>query len=144
MTELQTLDQRILDYEALKAQLASAKDTVTQLNQQLEQAEGDVISRLLDLAEQTGVEKTRVTVNGRNYAVTVKGYYHIPRERRDTAFPMLRSYGLGHLIQERVDDRALTGELNAIAEQNGGLLPAEYDDIGMTCYEKPRLSSTKA
>jgi histidyl-tRNA synthetase len=144
MSELQTIDRKIGNYEEIKSELASAKDVVSKLTEQLNAAEAEVITSLLDLAEQTGAEKTRVTVNGRNYSVTVKSYYHIPKERCDQAFPTLRAFGLGHLIQEKVDDRSLTNELNAIAEQNGGLLPAEYDDIGMTSYDKPRLSSTRA
>ena len=143
---LSDIGYKIGAYEHLRAKAEEMKEKLTELNKQLDTAEADVISCLLDIREQTGAENMRIEYEGRNYSVTAKNYYTIPKANRDAAFEQMRNLGMGDLIQERVDDRTLTKELEAVAEANDGLLPEEYVDLAdnLSTYTKNTLRRVKA
>ena len=143
---LSDIGYKIGAYEHLRAKAEEMKEKLTELNKQLDAAEADVISCLLDIREQTGAENMRIEYEGRNYSVTAKNYYTIPKANRDAAFEQMRNLGMGDLIQERVDDRTLTKELEAVAEANDGLLPEEYVDLAdnLSTYTKNTLRRVKA
>lgn len=142
---LSDIGYKIGEYEQLRAKAEEMKNKLTELNKQLDAAEADVISCLLDIREQTGAENMRIEYEGRNYSVTVKNYYSIPKANRDAAFEQMRNLGMGDLIQERVDDRTLTKELEAVAEANDGLLPEEYGGLAdnLSTYTKNTLRRVK-
>lgn len=138
------ISEKIKDLEFLAAQQADLKESIAALNKRVDAAEADVIAAIMDMEEENGVDDLRVTVNGRNYSVTTKEYFSIPKAQRDTAYPLLRDLGLGELITERVDDRSLSKELAVIMEDNGGELPPEYEGLGLTRYTKPTLRNVRA
>lgn len=143
---LHDIGYKIGEYEQLRAKAEEMKEKLSELNKRVDAAEADVISALLDIRDQTGAENMRIEYEGRNYSVTVKSYYSIPKDKRDEAFEQMRNLGMGDLIQERVDDRTLTKELEAVAEANDGLLPEEYGDLAdnLSTYTKNTLRRVKA
>lgn len=142
----EAIGMKIQLYESLREQADELKEQLSELNKQKDAAEADVISAILDAQEQTGVEGLRVNHEGRNYSVSVKQYYSIPKEKKDLAFICLRDLGMGDLIQEKVDDRTLTKELNTVFEENGCQFPEEYDNLFQCVgqYEKLTLRRVKA
>ena len=141
---LQTISEKVRDYEFLREQQADMKANLSALTERVDAAEAEVIRLILDQEEQTGVDGLRITVDNRNYSVSSKDYFSIPKAQRDTAYPLLRDLGHGDLIVERVDDRALTKELKEVMEDNGGVLPPGYEALGLTQYMKPALRNVKA
>lgn len=146
MSVSEAIGLKIQVYENLREAAENAKAALSEINKQLDAAEAEVISAILDMSEQTGVEDMRVGYEGRNYSVTVKNYYSIPKPRRDAAFEEMRNLGMGDLIQEKVDDRTLTKELEAAREESGGELPEEYEGLAemLTQYTKTTLRRVKA
>jgi hypothetical protein len=140
------IGSKIDRYEALRAQAESLKAELEEVNKQRDAAEAEVISAILDMSEQTGVEDMRVSYDGRNYSVTTKNYYSIPKPRRDAAFEEMRNLGMGDLIQEKVDDRTLTKELEAAMEEGGGELGGDYEPLleMLSQYTKTTLRRVKA
>ena len=142
---MDAIGARIGRYEALREQAEELKAQLEELNKQKDAAEAEVISAILDKQEECGTD-LRVSYEGRNYSVAVKNYYAIPRANRDAAFSALRGLGLGDLIQEKVDDRTLTKELETAREEAGGTLPGDYDELLelTTQYPKTTLRRVKA
>ena len=140
------IGMKIQVYESLREAVDAAKAALSELNKQLDAAEADVIAAILDAQEQTGVEGLRVGYEGRNYSVTVKNYYTIPKPKRDAAFEVMRNLGMGDLIQEKVDDRTLTKELESVFEENGCTYPEEYGPLfeNLSSYSKSALRRVKA
>lgn len=143
---IDAIGAKIEAYEQLRERAEQLKDDLTELNKQKDAAEAEVIAAILDAQEQTGVGGMRVEYNGRKYAVTVKNYYTIPKANRDDVLEMMRLLGMGDLIQERVDDRTLTNELEAATEENGGELPDMYSELvdSLAGYSKSTLRRVKA
>ena len=140
------IGMKIQVYESLREAVDSAKAALSELNKQLDAAEAEVITAILDAQEQTGVEGLRVNYDARSYSVTVKNYYTIPKPKRDEAFEMMRNLGMGDLIQEKVDDRTLTKELESVFEENGCTYPEEYGPLfeNLSSYSKSALRRVKA
>ena len=143
---IDAIGAKIEAYEQLRERADKLKDDLAELNRQKDAAEAEVIAAILDAQEQTGVGGMRVEYNGRKYAVTVKNYYTIPKANRDDVLEMMRLLGMGDLIQERVDDRTLTNDLEAAAEENGGELPDMYTELvdSLAGYTKSTLMRRKA
>ena len=137
---------KIAVYESLREAAETAKAALSEINKQLDAAEADVISAIMDAQEQTGVEGLRVGYEGRNYSVTTRSYYTIPKAKKDEAFEAMRDLGMGDLIQEKVDDRTLTKELEAVREDHDGELPDEYATLldMVSTYTKSALRRVKA
>lgn len=142
--------ESLSDKLRLLADLKSEKKRLAELtkdnNTLIDEQEREIISAMLDMAETAGlgsVDDFAVAVDGRRYSVITKPYYSIPAERRDEAFQALRALGLGDLVVERVDDRSLTKALVELAEDAGGELPEQYQDIPMSKYEKMSISDRK-
>lgn len=140
------LAAKIQHYEALRAQADQLKETLSELNRQKDAAEAEVISTLLDLQDDLGIDKFSMTVDGRKYSISVKHYFSITKAERDAAYPLLRDLGMGDLITEKVDDRTLTKELTTAADENGGVLPEDFAELmeHVSAYDKPSLSRVKA
>ena len=136
---------KIATYEALREQADDLAEQLKEINARKDAAEADVISAIMDAQEQTGVEGLRVGYEGRNYSVTTKSYYTIPKAKKDEAFEAMRDLGMGDLIQEKVDDRTLTKELEAAAESNR-FWEDEYSELldQLTVYTKSALRRVKA
>ena len=136
----------IEEYENLRAESEEKKAELDALNKRRDAAEAAVITAILDAQEQTGVEGLRVGWDGRNYSVTVKNYYTIPKPNRDAAYEAMRNLGMGDLITEKVDDRSLTKELEEVFEENGCMYPEEYIPLFelMNSYGKTTLRRVKA
>ena len=136
----------IEEYENLRTESEEKKAELDALNKRRDAAEGAVITAILDAQEQTGVEGLRVGWDGRNYSVTVKNYYTIPKPNRDAAYEAMRNLGMGDLITEKVDDRSLTKELEEVFEENGCMYPEEYIPLFqlMNNYVKTALRRVKA
>ena len=132
-------------YEALREQADELKAQLDALNKRKDAAEAEVITAILDIKEQTGAENMRIEYEGRNYSVTVKNYYTIPKPKRDEAFEVMRNLGMGDLIQEKVDDRTLTKELESVFEENGCTYPEEYGPLfeNLSSYSKSALRRVK-
>lgn len=143
--QMASIGEKIAAYEALREQAEAAKQALAEANKQLDAAEQSVISAMLDMEEEAGTGM-RVTFDGRNYSVTVKSYYSIPKGSRDQAFEQLRDLGMGDLIQEKVDDRTLTKELETLREESGGQMPDEYGELidMLNTYDKTTLRRIKA
>lgn len=143
---IDAIGAKIEAYEQLRERADKLKDDLAELNSQKDAAEAEVIAAILDAQEQTGVGGMRVEYNGRKYAVTVQNYYTIPKAHRDDVLEMMRLLGMGDLIQERVDDRTLTNELEAATEENGGELPDMYSELvdSLAGYTKSTLMRRKA
>ena len=141
-----TIGVLIETYEALRTEAEDMKARLDELNKRKDAAEAEVIAAILDAQEQTGVEGLRVCWDGRNYSVTVKNYYTIPKPKRDEAFEMMRNLGMGDLITEKVDDRTLTKELEEVFEENGCTYPEEYIPLfeNLSNYSKSALRRVKA
>ena len=146
MSVSDTIGLKITAYEELRAEAEVLKAQLDELNKRKDAMEAEVISAILDAQEETGVEALRINHAGRNYSVTVKTYYSIPKAKRDAAFEEMRNLGMGDLIQEKVDDRTLTKELEAAREEGGGELPEEYEGLAemLTQYPKTTLRRVKA
>ena len=136
----------IEEYENLRTESEEKKAELDALNKRRDAAEAAVITAILDAQEQTGVEGLRVGWDGRDYSVTVKNYYTIPKPKRDEAFEQMRNLGMGDLITEKVDDRTLTKELEAVFEENGCTYPEEYGPLfeNLSNYSKSTLRRVKA
>ena len=136
----------IEEYENLRTESEEKKAELDALNKRRDAAEGAVITAILDAQEQTGVEGLRVGWDGRNYSVTVKNYYTIPKPNRDAAYEAMRNLGMGDLITEKVDDRSLTKELEEVFEENGCMYPEEYIPLFqlMNNYVKTALRRVRA
>lgn len=143
--KMESIAAKIAAFEELRTQADELKEQLSELNKQKDAAEAEVIRAMLDMEEETGTA-VRVGYEGRNYSVSVKQYYSIPKDKKDLAFTCLRDLGMGDLIQEKVDDRTLTKELSTIFEENGCQFPEEYDNLFqcMSQYEKPALRRVKA
>ena len=146
MSETTVIGTKIAVYESLREAAETAKQALSEINKQLDAAEAEVIAAILDAQEQTGVEGLRVGWDGRNYSVTVKNYYTIPKPNRDAAYEAMRNLGMGDLITEKVDDRSLTKELEEVFEENGCMYPEEYIPLFelMNSYGKTTLRRVKA
>ena len=133
-------------YEALREQADELKAQLDELNKRKDAAEAEVITAILDAQEQTGVEGLRVNYDARSYSVTVKNYYTIPKPKRDAAFEVMRNLGMGDLIQEKVDDRTLTRELETVYEEHGCQFPEEYEPLfeNLSNYSKSALRRVRA
>lgn len=142
--KMDTIAAKIAAFEGLREQADALKEQLTELNKQKDAAEADVIQAMLDMEEETGTA-LRVGYEGRNYSVSVKNYYSIPKGSRDAAFEELRGLGMGDLIQEKVDDRTLTKELQTVFEENGCQFPEEYGPLfeQLNQYSKPTLRRVK-
>jgi len=142
----EAIGTKIQAYESLREQADELAAQLKELNARKDAAEADVIGAILDAQEQTGVEGLRISYEGRNYSVTVKNYYTIPKANRDAAFETMRNLGMGDLIQEKVDDRTLTKELEGVYENMGGMFPEEYDTLfcSLSTYSKSALRRVKA
>lgn len=137
---------KIAAYEALREQADELAAQLKEINSRKDAAEADVIGAILDAQEQTGVAGLRINYDGRNYSVSAKSYYTIPKANRDAAFEEMRNLGMGDLIQEKVDDRTLTKELEGVFEEHGGQYPEEYDALFdfLNSYSKSALRRVKA
>ena len=120
---------KIIKYEELREKAEKAKEAMEEANKRRDAAEADVITAILDKQQELGVPSLRIGYDGRNYSVTLKEYYSIPKANRDGAYELMRNLGMGDLIQEKVDDRTLTKELEAVREGNEGQMPEEYGDL---------------
>ena len=142
----EAIGTKIQVYESLREAVDSAKAALSELNKQLDAAEAEVIGAILDIKEQTGAEDMRIEYDGRNYSVTVKNYYTIPKPNRDAAYEAMRNLGMGDLIQEKVDDRTLSKELETVYEEHGCQFPEEYEPLfgWLTQYDKSTLRRVKA
>lgn len=141
-----TLAGQIEALRALKERKQDLAEAVKENNALIERQETQVISALLDMADEAGLDDPSaftVEVNGRRYGVSTKTFYSIRAADRETAFPLLRSLGLGDLIVERVDDRTLTRALAEASEANGGLLPEAYMALPLSSYEKTAITDRK-
>lgn len=136
---------KIQVYESLREAAETAKAALSEINKQLDAAEADVISAILDMEEETGTS-VRIGYEGRNYSVSARNFYSIPKASRDLAFDQLRNLGMGDLIQEKVDDRTLTKELDTVFEENGCAFPEEYSPLFalLNQYSKSTLRRVKA
>ncbi len=143
---INTVNQKIIVLVALREGKNSLQEELKITNEQIERAEREVITAMLDMAEEAGLDDVsalKVEVNGYRYGVAIKPYYTIKAADRKTGFDALRDLGLGDLISERVDDRTLTKTLQQLSEENGGDLPEEYQIIPLKLYEKTTISSRK-
>ncbi|MEG0901095.1 MAG: hypothetical protein RSG96_03170 [Clostridia bacterium] len=143
MINIQEIRNKILSLEQLKGEKAEHDETVSKLRGLIANKEQEIATAILDLEEVTGVDKLSVLVGDRSYAITQKNFYTIPKNMRETAYPLLRELGHGDLIVEKVDDRTLSKELTAVAEEHGGELPPEYEPLGLSLYKKTDLASRK-
>ena len=143
--QMETIAQKIAVYEELREQADAAKEELAELNRQKDAAEAEVISAMLDMEEETGTS-VRIGYEGRNYSVSARNFYSIPKASRDLAFDQLRNLGMGDLIQEKVDDRTLTKELDTVFEENGCAFPEEYSPLFalLNQYSKSTLRRVKA
>lgn len=139
-----SIGSMINELEALKDEIKQMEAELAMHKARAEKVEEAIINAILDTAQSIGTSDMSITHNGRKYSVVQKNYYRIPAAARQVAFPALRRMGLGELISERVDDRTLTKELNAIEENNDGVLPDEYNCLMLETYSKAKLSSRKA
>ena len=146
MSVSDTIGLKITAYEDLREEAEVLKAQLDEMNKRRDAMEAEVISAILDAQEETGVEALRINHAGRNYSVAVKNFYSIPKPHRDAAFEEMRNLGMGDLIQEKVDDRTLTKELEAAREESGGELPEEYSGLAemLTQYTKTTLRRVKA
>ena len=142
---VESIGIKIAAYEELRRKAEEMKAELEALNKEKDADEADVIAAILDAQEQTGVDGLGVSYEGRKYSVAVKNYYSIPKLKRDAAFEQMRCLGMGDLIQERVDDRTLTKELDGVFEENGGVFPPEYLPLfdNLTRYGKSALRRVK-
>lgn len=143
-TRSAALASAVIAYEAAREQKSKLEAAAKEAAQEAARLEQEIISLMMDAAEDAGADGLTVTVNARRYQVVQKDYWNIPAAARDEAFPALRDLGLGYLIQERVDDRTLTNAINSLAEELGGELSEEYDQLHLNRYTKTTLSSRKA
>lgn len=145
MSVSEAIGLKIQVYEALREAAENAKAALSEINKQLDAAEAEVISALLDMEEETGTS-VRIGYEGRNYSVSARNFYSIPKASRDLAFDQLRNLGMGDLIQEKVDDRTLTKELDTVFEENGCAFPEEYSPLFalLNQYSKSTLRRVKA
>lgn len=143
--DMTRITQAIEEYEKLREQLEAMKEEQKALQKLVDLAEADIITVFMDWEEATGVD-LRLTYHDRNYSVGVKSYYGIPKANKDAAYEQIRSLGMADLIQERVDERTLTKELEGIKEEAGGMMPDEYGDLMelLTTYDKSTLRRVKA
>ncbi len=140
-----TLAEQIGILCELKETKKNLADAVKDNNALIEQQESLIVDSLLDMAENAGLDDPSaftVDVNGRRYGVKMKSFYSIRADKRDEAFPMLRSLGLGDLIVERVDDRTLTKALEEVADDDGNL-PEEYLALPLSSYQKTTITDRK-
>lgn len=143
--QMETIAQKIAVYEELREQADAAKEELAELNRQKNAAEAEIISAMLDMEDETGTS-VRIGYEGRNYSVSAQNFYSIPKASRDLAFDQLRNLGMGDLIQEKVDDRTLTKELDTVFEENGCAFPEEYSPLFalLNQYSKSTLRRVKA
>lgn len=144
--KVETISGKIARYENLREQAEAVKAELDALNKQKDEAEAEVITAILDEQEASGVEALRIGYEGRNYSVAVKQYYGIPAASKDSVLECMRDLNMGDLIQERVDDRTLTKELESVMEENGGDFPEEYSTLveRLRCYSRSTLRRVKA
>lgn len=140
------LSDKLRQLAKLKEEKKRLSDLTKENGILIDEWERDIITAMLDMAEAAGltnVDDFAVSVDGRRYSVVTKPFYSIPAERRDEAFQALRGLGLSDLIVERVDDRTLTRALVELADDAGGELPEQYNDIPLRKYEKMSISDRK-
>lgn len=137
-------------FAELKERKKQLEELVKENNALLKQTEKDLVTAFLDVAESAGFDDPtafKVSLDGRNYGVSVKHYYSIKAEDKDAAYAALRELGMGDLIVEKVDNRTLTKSLQQIIDDNGGAeLPEAYADLASTLkeYDEPSITDRKA
>ena len=150
--ETTRLQDLVLAYEEARSAAEELDAQLKEAKAKKDAAENAVITAILSVAEETGIDDLSVSVEGRKYAVKVKEYYSIPKPNRDEAFQLLRELGHGDLITERVDDRTLSSEMATVREEyladhpdGDEKYPAAYEPLLaiMTTYTKPSLSRVK-
>lgn len=143
--DVRTLSEQIAVLSDLKERKKELSEIVKENNAAIEEQEKLVISAMLDLAENAGLEDPSgftVDVSGRRYGIKIKPFYSIRKDDRDAAFAMLRTLGLGDLIVEKVDDRTLTKALEELADEDG-CLPEAYAALPVSVYEKTTITDRK-
>lgn len=137
---------KIAEYEKARAVVEEREEELKALKQLRDAAESEVIGAILDAMDEADLDDMKVGYEGRNYYVTVRTMYSITKAQRDAAFPLLRDLGMGDLIQETVDDRTLTKELESLREANHGTLPDDYAELAdcISTYDKKTLIRRKA
>ncbi len=126
--------RRFASQRDLKKEL---EDQLQGIKDDMEKTEAAMVTEMLDL------DMPKFVHDGYSYSLSSKTYYNMPAADREQGFEMLRGLGLGFLIQERLDDRSLTNQLNAVAEENDGELPQEYAALPLTTYDKNKISMRK-
>ena len=140
------LAEQLNQLATLKETKRDLEDRTKEVNASIKLVEEDIISAMIDMAEDAGLDDVRdfsVCVSGRNYSVAIKPFYSIRADDRPRAFNALRELGLGDLIVERVDDRSLTKALVEIEDENGEL-PDGYEVLPVSKYNKMSISDRKA
>jgi hypothetical protein len=132
----------IRDYETAKAADAACKKHAKAAAEELRTLEGEVIA-LLSEAQADADAGVSLLVDGRNYSIGQRSHWSIPAPLRDSAHAALRGLGLGGILKEVVDPRALTSTLEAIREEHDGIMPEAIRDIGAECYTETVLYSRK-
>lgn len=127
-------------YSELLEEKTSAEEALKSIKADIEKIKENLINNMVE------AECTSISRNGFKYTLKAKNIYtkrsnEYLYENGIDFFEVLRSEGLGDLIQERVDSRSLSSAINNYIEENGEL--SEELESCIQLYETFDISKTK-
>jgi hypothetical protein len=81
------------------------------------------------VALMTDAEVPKIERGGYTYTLTPKDKYSKRAGSDEQLFEQLRADGLGDLIREAVQPQTLQAAMSSLADEHGGELPSEYDEL---------------
>lgn len=99
-------------------------------NKKIEEARKELSQAMID------AEMPKISRNGYLYSLQDKTKYNKKGDiDEEEFFSILEENGLGSIIKRTIDSRTLSSTMAAVAEENDGVLPEEYEDcIGIYQY----------
>ena len=99
-------------------------------NKKIEEARKELSQAMID------AEMPKISRNGYLYSLQDKTKYNKKGDiDEEEFFSILEENGLGSIIKRTIDSRTLSSTMEAVAEENDGVLPEEYEDyIGIYQY----------
>ena len=118
-----SLMEQLDAYRALLDRKEQLAEATKENNRAIEAARDALASAMID------EETLQISREGYSYTLSPKTKYSKVAGQDEALKETLRSFGLGDLICETVNAQSLQGAMSALAEENDGELPEEFEEL---------------